>query len=154
MAERACHAFASTTRFGLTQALGPMQSLSLFERFAIGFCLVVAYLFFLTLLSRKSEKARRPALLTLGTSLIALGIAYLVLAWLLFLDSGVLYHTNRGNLIATEPGNSVISLLLAGSLASLPALLLAGFGWLIVRNALGPNNSFKPSPLRGLGKGP
>src|SRR3546814_1347826 len=28
MAERACHAFGSTTRFGLTQALGRMESTS------------------------------------------------------------------------------------------------------------------------------
>ncbi len=130
-----------------------MQSISLFERFAAGFCLVVIYLLFLTLLSRKSEKAR-PALLVLGTSLIVLGATYLVLAWLLFLDSGLLYHTNRGNVIVTKPGDSVISLLLTGSLASFPALLLAGFGWLIIRKAPAPSNSFKPTPLRGVGNAP
>ena len=114
-----------------------MQSLSLFERSAIGFVLLVLYLLLLTLLSRKSEKTRRPAVLALGISLILLGIAYLVLAWLLFLDTGLLYHTNRGSLIVNKPGDSLLLLVLAGSLASFPALLLAGFGGLIVRKALG-----------------
>lgn len=126
-----------------------MQSLSQSEMFAIGFFVLVLYLLSLTLLSRKSEKARRPALLTLGISLIALGAAYLIFAWLLFRDTGLLYNTNRGTLVVTEPGKSLLSLILGGSLASFPALLLAGFGGLIVRGALGPNKLLKPKPLRG-----
>jgi len=42
VAKKACHAFASTTRFGLTQALGLMSRVRLTVQTALGYALVVA----------------------------------------------------------------------------------------------------------------
>lgn len=127
-----------------------MQDHSLFKIAAIAFTLVAGWLLFLTLYSRRSDTARKRGLMLLGTSLIVLGGSYLVFAILLYLDSGYLYHSNRGSVVATAPGNSVLSLAVTAFVAGVPPLLLAGFGCLILKaSRAGAKNSLKPNPLRG-----
>ena len=164
MAEKACHVFTSTTRFGLTQALGGNPVKTAFR------CLIaiLAGLFIAWLISVVGEPPRTfsaastspvwQLLLKGFTMALALCAPAFVAGflsnrygWLVGAITALIGQAFSFFYTGAPAAGEVRDVLITYGMRSVVLSMLAGEAGHFLRQRWPPNNSFNPMPLRGTG---